>query len=211
MSERHVPAEPAFGEPIRNAPSAEMLAQLATRRSASALSLTGPGPSPAELNDLLRLAARAPDHGKLFPWRFIVLRGAAKARFAAGLEAIAAARPDPEKALAALGKLTTPPVAVAILSTPHEGKIPVWEQELSAGAVCMLLLLAAQAMGYGANWITDWYSFDVDALSLLGARSGEKVAGFVYLGSMAEAPLERVRPDMAARISDWTAPDQNGA
>ena len=203
MSDRNVPAPPVFGDPIHSHGSADMLAYLARRRSASALSLTAPGPSPDELADLLRLAARAPDHGKLFPWRFIVLRDAAKARFAAGLEAIATARADADKARAALGKLTTPPVAVAVLSTPHEGKIPLWEQELSAGAVCMLLLLAAQAMGYGANWITDWYSFDVDALRLLGAQPGEKVAGFVYLGAVAETPLERVRPEMGALVSDW--------
>ncbi len=203
MFDRRVPAPPAFGDPIHADGSPDMLAQLACRRSASALSLTTPGPSPDELADLLRLAARAPDHGKLFPWRFIVLRDTAKARFAAGLDAIAAARPDADKARAALGKLTTPPVAVAVLSSPHDGKIPLWEQELSAGAVCMLLLLAAQAMGYGANWITDWYSFDADALRLLGARAGEKAAGFVYLGAVAEAPLERVRPEMAALVSDW--------
>lgn len=198
-----VPPAPSFGDPIANGPSPEMLQQLASRRSASAMSLGAPGPSDAQLADLLRLAARAPDHGKLFPWRFVVLKGDAKARFAAGLEAIASKSAEPEKARAALGKLTAPPVAVAILSTPHVGKIPVWEQELSAGAVCMLLLLAAQAMGFGANWITDWYSFDAEALALLGAKTGERVAGFVYLGEAVEAPLERVRPDMSAIVSNW--------
>ena len=105
---------------------------------------------------MLRLATRVPDHGKLFPWRFVVLRGEAKRRFIAGLEAIAAGRPDAEKLKAKLGKIKAPPLTLAVISRATPAEIPEWEQRLSAGAVCMTLIIAAQAMGYGANWITDW-------------------------------------------------------
>ena len=189
---------PAFGEALPIEASPETLAFLARRRSASALTLTEPAPSEAELARLLALAARAPDHGKLSPWRFVVLGGHAKAAFVRGLEAIAERRPDAAKAAAKLGKIRIPPLTVAVISHVTEGEIPIWEQQLSAGAVCALLIVAAQAMGYGANWITDWYAYDDDAGRLLGLSAGERVAGFVHLGTASEAPLERVRPELAA-------------
>ena len=192
-------APPAFGQavPVPSA-SAELLDLLATRRSASAQTLAAPGPSPAEIAGLLTLAARVPDHGKLTPWRFIVIEGEAKAGLVAALESLAAARPDALKAAAALGKLKAPPVSIAVVSRVSDGKIPEWEQVLSAGAVCMTLLLAAAAAGFGANWITDWYAYDPAALALLDLKDGERIAGFVHLGTPAEPPLERVRPDVAA-------------
>jgi nitroreductase len=176
---------------------------LARRRSASAVTLRAPGPDTAELTRLLTLAARVPDHGKLSPWRFVILEGAAKARFVAALEAIAARRPDDAKAAAKLAKIRTPPLTVAVISRFTEGEIPEWEQRLSAGAVCAMLIIAAQAMGYGANWITDWYAYDSDAQRLLGLVGNERVAGFVHLGTPDEAPLERVRPDVASLTSEW--------
>ena len=148
-----------------------------------------------------------PDHGKLSPWRFVVLRDAAKRRFVEGLETIAAARPDGERLRAKLGKIKAPPLTVAVVSQASDGEIPEWEQRLSAGAVCMTLIIAAQAMGYGANWITDWYAYDAAAGRLLGLGEGERVAGFVHLGTSAEAPLERVRPDLTALVSAWRPPD----
>jgi nitroreductase len=197
------PASPAFGEPCPARPSAETLALLARRRSASAQTLGAPGPSAEELAALLRLAARVPDHGKLAPWRFVVLEGAPKARFVERLKALAKRQEQPDKAEAVLAKIAAPPVTVAVISSPVEAKIPLWEQQMSAGAVCTTLLIAAQAMGYGANWITDWYAFDAEALSLLGVREGERVAGYVHIGAAAEPPLERVRPDMAALVTRW--------
>ncbi len=196
--------EPRFGDPLPVEPSPETLAFLSRRRSASALTLGEPGPDAAELGQLLNLAARAPDHGKLAPWRFVVLRGDAKRAFTDRLETIAAARQDAAKAQAKLGKIRTPPVTVAVISRVTPGEIPDWEQRLSAGAVCTLLIIAAQAMGYGANWITDWYAYDPAAERLLGLGEGELVAGYVQLGTAAEAPLERVRPDMASIIQTWT-------
>ena len=197
-----VPEAPAFGDPCAAAPSPGTLALMAGRRSASAQTLTEPGPDADQLDALLRLAARVPDHGKMTPWRFVVLREG-KADFVAGLRRLVPHQPNPAKADAALVKIAAPPLAVAVLSAPREGGKPVWEQELSAGAVCMNLLLAAHAMGFGANWITDWYGYDPAALALLGARAGEKLAGWILLGAPAEPPLERVRPDMAALVSEW--------
>ena len=105
--------------------------------------------------------------------------------------------------MAALGKLRNPPLAVAVVYSPVEGNIPQWEQQMSAGAVCMVLLIAATAMGFGANWITDWYAFDPLALSHLGLNPGEHLAGFLYIGTNADPPPERVRPQMDALVSDW--------
>ena len=198
-----IPAAPAFGDALPIASAPQVLAFLARRRSASALSLQAPGPSADELTDLLALAARVPDHGKLAPWRFIVLRGEAKAAFAARLEALAASLADAPKLIAKLGKLKAPPLGVAVISRTAPGDIPAWEQVLSAGAVCTTLLYAATAMGYGANWITDWYAYDLQARAALGLSADEQVAGFVFIGTLAEAPQERVRPDVATLTSFW--------
>ena len=198
-----VPAAPAFGEAAPIETSQPTLAFLARRRSASAVTLKDPPPSDAELATLLRLATRVPDHGKLSPWRFVVLKGEPKRRFIAGLEEIAARRPDAAKLNAKLAKIKAPPLTVAVVSRVLPGEIPEWEQRLSAGAVCMTLIIAAQAMGYGANWITDWYAYDEDAGRLLGLGEGERVAGFVHLGTSAETPLERVRPEVAAIVEAW--------
>ncbi len=200
-----VPTAPAFGEPCPVVSSDETLALLAQRRSSSPQSLTAPGPNAQQLDDLLRIAARAPDHGKLFPWRFVILQGAAKGELVRRLQGLAQKQPNATKAAAVLGKLSAPPCSVLVISTAKLGPKSVWEQELSAGAVCTLLLVAAGAMGFGANWITDWYSYDPQALALLGVADGEKVAGFIHIGSMTEAPLERVRPDLSERVCVWEA------
>ncbi len=192
---------PAFGEPCPIQPSLQTLDLLARRRSSSAQLMTVPGPSQEAVQTLLRLAARVPDHGKLAPWRFIVLRDQPKAGLVARLERIAAEQPDPGRARAALAKLSAPPVSVVVVSSPQPGGIPVWEQQLSAGAVCALFLVAAEAMGFGANWITDWYAYDPDATALLGLTPQERVAGFLHVGSVETPPLERVRPDLSTRVT----------
>ena len=197
-----LPPAPEFGAPLDLARAPQVLAFLARRRSASAVTLTSPGPSPEDLDALLRLAARAPDHGKLSPWRFIILEGADKDSFAGRLEALALSRKD-AAAAAKLVKLKAPPLAVAVISAPKPGAIPEWEQRLSAGAVCTTLLYAALAAGFGANWITDWYAYDHDANTLLGLSGEEKVAGFLLIGTAREPPLERARPDLRALVSRW--------
>jgi nitroreductase len=198
-----LPAPPEFGEALPLSPAPEVLRFLARRRSTSALTLAEPAPSEAELGQLLRLATRAPDHGKLAPWRFVVLEGEAKARFAQKLEALAQGRGD-TAAANKLGKLKVPPLAVAVVASPRENTpIPAWEQELSAGAVCTTFLYAALAMGYGANWITDWYAYDREANAILGLTPHERVAAFMLLGTPREPPLERERPQLAALVSRW--------
>lgn len=194
---------PQFGEPLPIEPSEEVLDFLTRRRSAPALTLQAPGPTGAELDRLLRIAARVPDHGKLGPWRFIILEDGYKAAFADRLAEIAEERPDRTKATAKLGKLRTPPMGVAVVTRTVQGEIPEWEQIMSAGAVCTTLLYAAHAMGYGANWITDWYAYDEQARAALGLSPAERVAGFIFIGTPSEAPLERDRPDVAARTSRW--------
>lgn len=197
-----LPSAPQFGEPLSLAPAPAVLDFLARRRSVSALSLRAPAPTPNELHDLLTLAARAPDHGKLAPWRFIVAEGEAKAELAARLEALAQSRGD-AKAATKLGKLKVPPLCVAVVSRVKPGDIPEWEQILSAGAVCTNLTYAALAMGYGANWITDWYAFDAEARAIWGMAENERVAGYVMIGTPAEPAQERERPDLDALITAW--------
>ncbi len=175
--------------------------RLRQRRSAPAQSLTAPGPSPEQLSTLLEIAARTPDHGKLFPWRFVVIDGAAKANLVERLRPLAARQSDPAKGAAVLAKLAAPPVTVMVVSCPVEGKVPAWEQVLSAGAVCMNLEHAADAMGFSASWITDWYAYDAAARPLLGLADGEQVAGFIHIGALAAGPAERPRPDMATIVS----------
>ena len=191
-----------MGAPMPQAQRPEVLNFLATRRSASAVTLAAPGPTPEELAMLTRLACRAPDHGKLTPWRMIVLETAPKAEFAARLEALALSRDD-AKAAAKLAKLKAPPLGVAVVARPQLSEIPEWEQLLSAAAVCTNLLYGATAMGYGANWITDWYAYVPDALQILGLEAGERVAGYIFMGTAREAPLERVRPEVEALVSYW--------
>jgi nitroreductase len=199
-----LPPAPQFGDPLPLEAQPAVLRFLARRRSPSAVTLTEPAPSAAELDQLLRLAARAPDHGKLAPWRFVVLEGAAKARFAERLEAVAQARGD-ARAAAKLAKLKVPPLAVAVISAPKaDAPIPEWEQVLSAGAAATNLLYATLAMGYGGNWITDWYAYDPEATAVLGLRPGERVAAFMLIGTPRESPLERERPDPAALVTRWS-------
>lgn len=201
------PEPPVFGTALpRPAPSQAAIDFLALRRSASAAQLHAPGPTDAELGDMLRIAARAPDHGKLAPWRFLIFAGPEKARFVERLEALASAGEDPDKRSGALVKIRTPPLTVAVISRVLAGKIPAWEQELSAGVVCYNLLLAANAYGYGANWITDWYAYDPSVAALIGLGANERVAGYIHIGTAGEAPLERVRPDTDAIIARWTSP-----
>src|SRR5215472_4193647 len=178
----------------------DALELLKTRRSIKPIELNGPGPSAAELETLLTIAARVPDHGKLVPWRFIIFEG--DARLAAG-EAIAAAfrakYPDanPEHVEAERRRLARAPLVIAVVSRagPHV-KIPEWEQVLSAGAAAMNLVLAAHALGYGASWITEWYAYDRRVLDALGLAAHERIAGFIHIGRPPGRPEDRPRPPL---------------
>jgi nitroreductase len=190
-----------LGQPLPlPTPSIELQTRLATRRSAPAQALIAPGPSPEEIERILTLGARSPDHGKLFPWRFVVMGPRSRAALAEALLPHAARQPEPGKARKVLVKLTAAPLTILVISAPVDSDKPVWEQQLSAGAVCMNLEHAANAFGYSASWITDWYSYDPQALELLGVTSGEQVAGFVHVGTLADPPLERPRPDLSALV-----------
>jgi len=197
-----LPEPPEFGAPVPQTPCPQVLSFLATRRSTSTTLLSEPGPSASELAILLRLAARVPDHGKLTPWRFIVLEPAFKAILAERLETLARSRDDAQ-ASAKLAKLKAPPLGVCVVSRHVESKIPEWEQVLSAGAVCTTLLTATQAMGYGANWITDWYAYDAEAKAILGLGADERVAGFILMGTSQTPPQERERADAAGLTTVW--------
>jgi nitroreductase len=184
--------------------SGDALALLARRRSTAAINLNEPGPSPEELDCLLRIAARVPDHGKLAPWRFLLFQGDERAHFGEVLAKIWASENEADDARLALEsqRFLRAPLVIAVVSRVLENhKIPEWEQILSAGAACQNLLIAAQAMGYGSQWLTEWYAYHPQVKDTLGLRSGERIAGFIYVGSTDDQPVERVRPD--AEIGIW--------
>jgi len=171
---------------------------LLTRRSGSAKAMTGPGPDADELRTILTAAARMPDHGKLFPWRFILFEDEARARFGEVLaECLPAEEATPERLAMERARFLRAPVIVGVVSRVREGiPIPVWEQELSAGAVCQTMLIAATALGFVANWLTEWPAYNAKVAQRLGLRDGERVAGFVYIGKPAQPLEERVRPEL---------------
>ncbi|HTT99751.1 MAG TPA: nitroreductase [Rhizomicrobium sp.] len=183
-----------------NKPAPDTIDLLLTRRSGSAKAMTGPGPNAAELEKILTAAARVPDHGKLFPWRYIVFEGDARVRFGEVLaDCLKATEPANDERLAMeRGRFMRAPVIVGVISRVREGiPIPVWEQELSAGAVCQTMLIAATSMGYVANWLTEWCAFNPLVAEKLGLQEGERVAGFIYIGTSATTLEERVRPDLS--------------
>ena len=183
----------------------EAIELLKTRRSVKPQELGGPAPSAAEIDTLLTVASRVPDHGKLTPWRFILFSG--DARLTAG-DAIAAAflanHPEakPEHVEMERTRLARAPLVIAVVSRagPHV-KIPEWEQVLSAGAAAMNLVLAAHALGYAASWITEWYAYDRRVLDALGLGPAEKIAGFVHIGRPAAPPVDRPRPPLSEIVT----------
>jgi nitroreductase len=188
-------------------PDAAFLARLALRRSTKVAHLTSPGPEGETLDAILRLGARVPDHGKLGPWRFIILSGDnrhAYGRKIAGLLSDRGQVTDPERLAQEEGRFLRAPLVLAVVFSPVESpKVPEWEQALSAGAVCYNLLLAANGFGFGGCWLSEWVAYDRDALALLGLCAHEKLAGLIYLGTPSEAPIERPRPTAASRITHW--------
>ena len=187
----------------------DALKLLTTRRSFKAAELGEPGPSAAEIDTLLTVASRVPDHGKLTPWRFIVFEGEARRAAGAAIAAAFCAKyPDakPEHVEAERARLLRAPLVIAVVSraAPHE-KIPEWEQVLSAGAAAMSLVLAAHALGYGANWITEWYAYDRGVLDTLGLAPHERIAGFVHIGRPPDPPADRPRPPLSEIATRFTA------
>ncbi|SPF81170.1 nitroreductase family protein [Pseudoprimorskyibacter insulae] len=188
-------------------PNPAALDFLLTRRSRPAKTLTGPAPSKEALMPILTAAARTPDHGKLEPWRFIVLEGAALTRLADAAEARAKALDKPEPDVAkARQQFDDSHLCVAVIEVQKTSpKVPAIEQTYSAGAVCLALLNAALASGWGANWLSGWVSHDAEFRSqALGLSADERIAGFIHIGTETSAPPERPRPDLDAVVA-WVS------
>lgn len=181
-------------------------ALLATRRSGKARDLVAPGPDAGELREILATAARVPDHGKLAPWRFVIIAPGRRPTLAAMLEAAyRAEKPDAgrleRQAIADFAHQA--PTLVVVMSRPDAAShIPRWEQELSAGAATMLLMAAAHARGYAANWLTGWAAYSPAVLAALG-EAGERIAGFVFIGTAGRPLDERPRPALSHVVRDW--------
>jgi len=183
---------------------------LENRRSNLAKDMTDPGPDDALLTKLLTIAARVPDHRKLAPWRFVLFQGQARADFGQHIaSAFMKANSDmpADRAIFEGQRFLRVPLVVGVISSPKACPrgTPEWEQVLSSGAVCYNLCLAAQAAGFGAQWLTEWYGYNEDVTRALGLKPAEKVAGFIYIGTPKEAPKERVRPDLEPLVSAWTS------
>lgn len=174
---------------------------LLSRRSGSAKAMTGPGPSGEELERILSAGVRVPDHGKLTPWRFILFEGEGRTRMGEILATAVAGERDvsPERIAQERERFMRAPVIVAVVSRVREQiPIPVWEQQLSAGAVCMNIVIAAHALGYVANWITEWCAYHPAVLERIGLKPTERVAGFIYIGKPADPLEDRPRPPVSA-------------
>lgn len=186
--------------PALNRPAPATLDLLLSRRSGSAKAMRAPGPSSDQLDTLLTAASRAPDHGKLFPWRFILFEGDARRRMGLLLaECLVASEPQatPERLEQERQRFLRAPVVVAVISRVRESiPIPEWEQILSAGAVCQNLVIAAHSIGFVANWITEWCAYHPLVKERLGLKSGERVAGYIYIGTSAAPLEERIRPEL---------------
>jgi nitroreductase len=184
-----------------------LLSFLKTRKSASAKAMGGPGPGAEQLVDILSMAVRVPDHGKLSPWRFIVFKGEARAKvgelFAKRFQEL---HPEYSDENIAFQKtlFTRAPLVITVVSTAAlHAKIPVWEQEMSAGAVCFNCVLAAQAHGFDAQWQSDWVAYDEGAKAAMGVARAEKVVGLIYVGTTSQALEDRPRPDANALTTVW--------
>lgn len=179
------------------------------RRSVPSRQLGEPGPNDAQLRQLLSTAIRVPDHGKLVPWRLLLIRGEARARLGAALAAIHL-RNEPDVPPSVIQKdrdrFNFAPLIVAVVARiePDHPKIPAQEQLLSAGCVAYNLLLGAQALGFGAQWLTGWAAYDQQAAKLLGLAENERVIGFVHVGTAHEGAPERTRPALESVLSEWS-------
>ena len=189
-----------------------LLAHLESRRSGKPRELVEPGPSRAELERMLALALRVPDHGKLAPWRFIIVAANQRQQLA-DVVARALAEEDAQATSAHYAKALefahqAPGLVVLVSSPVREHKIPVWEQELSCGAAAMNLLHAAHALGYVGGWVTGWQAYS-PGVTRAFCEDGERIAGFIFLGSPAKPLEERPRPAMSERAVHWQPPEDH--
>ncbi len=185
----------------------DALVLLKTRKSISAPFLAEPAPNEAELAEMLTIASRVPDHGKLTPWRFILYRGEARRQVGEALASLYATRnpgADPKAIEEERTRFAKAPLVVGVVSkaAPHP-KIPEFEQLLSAGNAAMNLELAAQALGFASQWTTGWVAYDAEAGRILGLKDGERFVGFVHIGTSTVPPVDRPRPPLADVVSEW--------
>ena len=210
MTDLFAPAPPVGTPMPAIQPSPDVRDFLALRRSANKIALAEPGPSPEQLDQILQAATRVPDHRRLSPWRFIIIEGDARAAFgeaAAEVHLQEAPQAGDKAVEETRGLLMRAPTVVAVISSPKDdNRTPVWEQELSAGALCYNLLLTASAAGWAGCWLSEWIAFSGGINRLLGLDLNERVAGYIYLGTSTMDPQERARPEAAALTSRWTAP-----
>lgn len=180
---------------------------LISRRSTPSQQLREPGPAPSQLEQMLQTAMHVPDHGRLAPWRFILILGDSRAPLADYLAARARER-EPDAPEAVVNKLSSrflqsPCVVVVVASLQPGHKVPESEQWLSGGAVCLALLQAAHALGFAAQWLTGWAAYDAPVMARLGLQQNERVLGFVHIGSSSEPGTERPRPALADHLQVW--------
>ena len=183
---------------------------LKTRKSISANFLGPPGPNDDEIADILTIASRVPDHGKLTPWRFLVFAGGAGIKASDRLAALFAEK-NPQADAKAIEeerkRLARAPLVIAVVSKPvPHPKVPEWEQMLSAGNAAFNIVLASHALGYAAQWTTGWIATDADAGRVLGLLPGERFVAFVHIGTPTAPPSERPRPALADAVTYWSPP-----
>ena len=192
---------------LLNVAAPQTLDLLLSRRSGSAKRMKGPGPSDAQIRTLIQAATRVPDHGKLTPWRFLIFKDTARERFGEILvHALKQTEPDAsdERIAQERVRFLRAPVIIGVVSRVREGiAIPEWEQILSSGAACQTLCVAAHAMGFVANWITEWCAYDPIVKKALGLEKGERIAGFIYVGHPAEPLEDRPRPAFEIIAQVW--------
>lgn len=183
------------------------LALLQTRKSASVKAMGEPGPTPDQLKTILEIAVRVPDHGKLAPWRLVLFEGEARRKFGGIIKArwheLHPEHGEDSLAFQAGLFLRAPTVLVIVSKAGPHVKIPEWEQLLSAGALTQNLLLAAAALGVGAQWNTDWIAYDPKIMKAMGLSDQEKIVGVVYFGTPQAALEDRPRPDPENLITRW--------
>jgi nitroreductase len=185
-----------------------MLDQLLKRRSAKPAMMTAPGPTADQLTQILTAGARVPDHKKLVPWRFIVIEGDGRDRLGNVLaEALATETPDavtPQRLETERTRFTRAPLVVCVVARVQEtAPAPAWEQILSAGAACFNICHAANALGFGTAWITEWYAYSLHVKKALALAPHEQIAGFIYMGTVAEAQPDRDRPNLADIVTRY--------
>lgn len=187
-------------------PHAKKLEPLLTRRSIGVKEFTAPAPNEAELEQILKAGTRVPDHGKLTPWRIKVIKAEGQKKLGDLFASIFVHKnPDANEAQINFERArpSRSPLLLAVISSTVPDSKPIWEQQLSSGAVCMNILHAAHMLGYGAKWITEWPAFDAEVTKALGGKDGDQIAGFILLGTKTTTPEDRERPELGKVVEEW--------